>query len=78
MKMPKIADLQNAIDTQIAKRGLDKYVDYVQYLPADGQPPADATHVVSVASVESGAKVEVAVKAKGLYSAIADVVLGVL
>lgn len=74
----KIPNIQDAIDDQIAKRGLGQYVEYVRYLPADADAPVDATHVLTLASASSGAKVQVAIKAKGFYASIADVVLGVI
>lgn len=77
MKIPNLADVQVAIDRQIASRGLDQYLEYVKYLPADAPVPDDATHVLTLAS-QSGAKVQVAIKAKGFYASIADIVLSVL
>lgn len=74
----KIPNIQDAINDQIAKRGLGQYVEYVRYLPGDGAAPDDATHVLTLASATSGAKVQVAIKAKGFYASIADVVLGVI
>jgi hypothetical protein len=77
MKIPNLGDIQAAINAQIAARGLDQYVEYVQYLPGDAPAPEDATHTLTLES-KSGAKVQVAIKAKGFYSAIADIALSVL
>lgn len=77
MKLPDLSDIQDAIDKQIAARGLSQYVDYVKYLPGDAPPPEDHTHLLTLAS-RSGAKVQVAIKARGFYAAIVDVALSVL
>lgn len=77
MKIPNLGDIQAAINEQLKARGLDQYVEYVTYLPGDAPAPEDATHTLTLQS-KSGAKVQVAIKAKGFYSAIADVVLQVL
>lgn len=77
MKIPNLADVQDAINAQIAQRGLSQYVEYVQYLKADAPVPEDATHTLTLES-KSGAKVQLALKAKGFYGAILDIALSVL
>ncbi|WP_291988342.1 hypothetical protein [Luteitalea sp.] len=76
--MIKLPNIQDAINAQLSRRGLDQYVDYVTYLPADAPAPDDATHILTIASAKTAAKVQVAIKAKGFYGQMADVVLGVL
>lgn len=79
MKIPNLADIQDAINSQIAARGLSQYVDYITYLPGDAPAPEDATHVLTLRSTRTGGKVEVAVKARGtLYGAAVDVVLSLV
>lgn len=77
MKIPNIADIQDAIDDQLRSRNLGKYLEYAKYLPKDEPAPADATHVLTLES-RNGAKVQVALKAKGLYAFAADLALQVL
>ena len=76
-KFPTPGSIQDIISEQIDKAGLGDYVEYVKYLPADAAPPEDATHVITVASRNGSAKVEVAVKARGFYAQIANAVLSV-
>lgn len=76
MKIPNIpgaAEIQGFLNGLVSK--YKDYVDYVTYLPDDSEPPQDHTHVVSIRS-KDGAKAEVAIKVKGIYSMLLNFLLG--
>ena len=78
MKIPNRSDIQDAIDAQILARGLGKYVDAVTYLPLDAPVPPEATHVLTLASADGDHKVQVAIKFRSFYGALANVALRAL
>lgn len=77
-KLGNAADIQAAIDAQIASRGLGAYVDYVHYVPQGEKPADDATHVLELASLRTEEAVIVALKVKPLYAMVLDGLLAVL
>jgi hypothetical protein len=65
IKLPNLDDLQGKLDATITKAGIREYVEYATYLPKDAPTPDDATHVLSLRSVKTGGKVEIAIKTSG-------------
>ena len=74
-KLPTPDDVQATLDQYLDRYGVRNYVEYVKYLKKDEEPPANATHIVSVRSLSNGAKVEAAVRVKSFYSMIVNFVL---
>lgn len=74
--MFKIPNIQESIDDLVQRYGIDDYVESARYLPNDAPVTGDATHVLTLASVDGKHKVQVAIKAKpGLTAALANSVL---
>lgn len=70
--------IQAAIDGELDRRGLGAYVEYVRYVPQGAEPPADASHILSLTSRRTGEAIIVAVKAQGIFGFLADGLLAVL
>ena len=71
-------DIQAQIDRELDRRGVRAYVEYMRYVPQGQEPPADASHVLSLRSARTGEAVVVALKVPGFYGLLADAALAIL
>lgn len=74
------ANIQAQLDALVAQHGLERFVEYIRYIPQGATVSAtapDATHVCSICSGVSpaGEGVFVAVKGKAPYSWFLDLIL---